>query len=285
MTATSTPTTFDRYQASPPEIYEQYFVPPIGVPSATALVAAAVLQEGERVLDIACGTGVAARLAAERIGPSGSVKGIDGNASMLEVARSATPTDTGIEWHEASADGLPFPDDSFEVALCSLGLQFFADKRAALAEMQRVLATGGRVAVGVPGPAPPMFGELHDVLDEYLGTDVAAFIEAVFSFHDADRMKEMMTTAGFDDPDIRSRQLSLRLPAPADFFWQYMLGTPLAPAVRELDADTRGRLEADVVGRWKPFVENGALRSDVRLLIATARKSGQDDRERKATRS
>src|SRR5919206_4406405 len=101
---------FDTYAASAAENYERYFVPAIGAPLASELVELAALHHGERVLDVACGTGVVARLAAERVGGSGSVVGIDINPGMLAGARAGDPGAAAIEWYEASADALPLPD-------------------------------------------------------------------------------------------------------------------------------------------------------------------------------
>src|SRR5262249_60545343 len=98
---------------------------------------------GDRVVDVACGTGIVARIAAARVGPSGVVVGVDLNPGMLNVARSVSLTDSRsaapIQWQEASADKLPFPGESFDIVYCQLGLQFFADRPAALREMRRVL--------------------------------------------------------------------------------------------------------------------------------------------------
>ena len=101
-TRNSQPISFEAYGGSAPENYEQYFVPVIGTPLATDLVDVAALRPGERVLDVACGTGVVARLAAERIGATGTVAGIDINPGMLGVARSVTPAGLPIEWHRAA---------------------------------------------------------------------------------------------------------------------------------------------------------------------------------------
>lgn len=101
-------------------------------PFATAWLDAAGLQLGERVLDVACGTGVVTRLAAERVGPNGAVAGLDINPAMLAVARTVPSSGASIEWHEASAESLPLADGSFDVVLSSLGLQFVPDKASAL---------------------------------------------------------------------------------------------------------------------------------------------------------
>ena len=269
--ATTTSTTFDQYRGNPAEIYEEHFVPVIGRPCAVPVVDAAKLRSGQRVLDVACGTGIAARVAKDIVGSGGRVVGVDGNPGMLEVARSSTPESVVIEWHEASADDLPFPDATFDAVLCSLGLQFFADKRGAVRQMCRVVASGGRVAIGVPGPTPPLFSELHDVLAEHLDPDVAAFVPVVFSIDDPATVHELMVGAGLSDVDVDTRSMTLHLPPPPHFFWQYMLGTPLASAVGELDQDQRAHLEHVIVTRWHPFVNHGGgMDIDVGLILATA---------------
>src|SRR5690606_30574041 len=154
----------DGHGRNPPANYERFFVPAIGAPVATDLIRHAALRQGERVLDVACGTGVAARLASQQVGARGTVAGLDVHPGMLAVARSATPPGTPIEWHEASAEAMPFPDASFDVVLCQMGLQFMRDQQAALREMRRVLVRGGRLILNVPGPRPRLFTILGEAL-------------------------------------------------------------------------------------------------------------------------
>lgn len=266
----STDDAADLYRGNPAELYETYFVPAIGVPFATRLVDTARLRRGQRVVDIACGTGVAARMAARRVGASGSVTGIDGHPEMLGVAEKSTPADTTIDWQLASADGLPLPDNSFDVALCSLGMQFFADRVAALAEMKRVLAPGGLVAIDVAGPTPPVFEVLHDVLADHLGVDVAGFVHAVFALDEPDHLRDLAARAGFGDIDVTSSSLTLSLDAPAHFLWQYLQSTPLAVATAGLDDERRALLQDEITRRWAPFVIDGRVTTDVGCIIATA---------------
>lgn len=154
------------YAKNAAENYQHYFVPAIGAPAARGLVDAADLRPGERVLDVACGTGVVARLARERVGREGTVTGLDPNPAMLAVAAESTTAEMAVEWHEAPAEAIPLPDDSFDVALCGMGLQFFTDKRAGLSEIRRVLVSGGRLVASLPGPIPPPLGAQLAGLDE-----------------------------------------------------------------------------------------------------------------------
>ena len=138
------------YGGNAPGNYQRFFVPSIGRPVAEDLLAVAHLKPEERVLDVACGTGVVTRLAAERVGPQGRVTGLDLNPGMLEVARSSTPENQPIEWIEANAESMLLEDGAFDVVLCQMGLQFVPNKLAALREMRRVLAPGGRVYINLP---------------------------------------------------------------------------------------------------------------------------------------
>src|SRR3546814_6056529 len=143
--------------ASPPENYQRFFVPAIGAPLAADLVRNAALREGERVLDVACGTGVVTRLASEQVGATGAVAGLAVNPGMLAVARAATPEGMSIEWHEANPEAIPLTAASFDVVLCKLGLQFIPDSQAAPRQVRRVLVDGGRRALHMPGPLPQIF--------------------------------------------------------------------------------------------------------------------------------
>ncbi len=131
---------------SPGEIYQREMVPASFARWAPDLVDLGAVRPGQRVLDVACGTGVVTRIAAERAGPSGRVAGLDVNADMLAAARAASPG-ARIEWYEGSALALPFPDGSFDIVVCQQGLQFFPDRVAGLREMRRVLTAGGRLAL------------------------------------------------------------------------------------------------------------------------------------------
>jgi demethylmenaquinone methyltransferase / 2-methoxy-6-polyprenyl-1,4-benzoquinol methylase len=114
-----------------------------------AAIEAARLRPGLRVLDVACGTGMLARAAAEVVGPAGHVDGIDAAPRMLELARAARRATgaAGISWREADALRLPFDDESMDAVLIGFGLRNLPDYAGALEEMTRVAAPGGRVVV------------------------------------------------------------------------------------------------------------------------------------------
>jgi SAM-dependent methyltransferase len=158
--------------------YERHLVPAIMAPFADEL--AEPVSPGERVLDVACGTGIVARRAAAR---GADATGVDLNAQMLEVARAAEPA---IEWIEADAADLPLPDNTFDRVFCHQGLQFFADPSAAIREMRRVLAPGGRLAVSVWRPS-----HVYERLAALLDAESAAIMRSPFAGPDAEALRAL----------------------------------------------------------------------------------------------
>jgi ubiquinone/menaquinone biosynthesis C-methylase UbiE len=258
------------FGANPAENYQRFFVPLIGAPVAADLLEAARLRPGERVLDVACGTGVVTRLAAERVGASGAVAGLDIHPAMLAVARRDSPS--GVRWYEASAESMPLPDASFDVVLCQMGLQFVTNKLAALREMRRVLATGGRALISVPGPTPAQFEIMSQALAREISPETALFGHVVFSLHDAGELEGLLRDAGFARVEAWSRPKALRVSAPREFLWQYIHSTPLGPAVMGAAEAKRAALERDVVAGWLPFAADGGMRLEVGMTTSIAGK-------------
>jgi ubiquinone/menaquinone biosynthesis C-methylase UbiE len=263
---------YAKYAASAAQNYEDHFVPAIGTPFARRLLATARLEPGERVLDVACGTGVATRLAAAAVGPQGTVAGLDPTPGMLELARAVSPG--GIAWHEAPAEAMPLPDETFDVVLCSMGLQFFEDRVQGLREMRRVLAPGGRAVVSTPGPTPPLLEAIDAALGDHVGPQASCFVQAVFSLHDPAEARGLFTAAGFDEVEVETGAIPLQVDPPADFFWQYVQSTPLAAVAAGLDEVARTALERDVVERCQPFVDGDVTTMEPGVLVVTGRRTG-----------
>jgi ubiquinone/menaquinone biosynthesis C-methylase UbiE len=252
---------------NPAQNYQDYFVKFVGRPVADDLMEVAALRLDESVLDVACGTGEVARLAKQAVGPGGRVVGLDLNPGMLGVARKHTPNELPIEWVDASAESMPLPDNSFDVVLCQMGLQFVPDKAGALKEMHRTLAPHGRVAVNLPGPTPGNMGVIGEALGKHVDPRCAGFVNMIFSLHDADKLRTMFVDAGFTDVNVHSMVKELQVPMPADWLWQFSHSTPLAEFVAKADGDKRAMVERDVVAAWK---DPGTV--EVKMTTIVARK-------------
>jgi ubiquinone/menaquinone biosynthesis C-methylase UbiE len=261
----------ETYGGDAPLNYERFFVPVIPRPLGEELVQLAVLRPGERVLDVACGTGIITRLAIERVGPSGSVAGLDLNPGMLAVARSLVSPEAPVRWYESSAESIPIPDGSFDVVLCQLGLQFVPDREATLKEMRRVLAANGRLLFNVPRPSK-FFDVLDEAMEHHVGPTAAQFVRAVFSMNDPVSIERMVKGAGFRDVMVRTRHWRLRLPPAREFLWQYVHCTPLTAELAKLDTAVHTALEREVVEKWKLWAADGGLSYEQEMIVVTARK-------------
>ena len=269
-TTSTTDTTYRTFSDRAAENYERYFVPAIGTPVATELLRAADLQPGERVLDVGCGTGLIARHAATAVGASGTVTGVDATPDMIELAQSIPVDGAPTDWRVGDAARLPFPDESFDVVLCQMTLMFVQDRSAAAGEMHRVLVSGGRVVINTPGPIQPTLELMGQAIVTHISPDLAGFVRMVFSMHDPAEHSSLLDGAGFADVATRLYSAEFDLPSPAEFLWQYINLTPMAPFVSEAPKAAHDAMEAEVVETWQPYVRNGRTPVTQPMVLATA---------------
>jgi ubiquinone/menaquinone biosynthesis C-methylase UbiE len=203
-------------QESPPEIYERYMVPAIFDAWVPAFLDLAAPEPGERMLDLACGTGVVARQAVSRVGSGGRLVGLDFNAGMLARARASEPA---VEWQEGNAMALPFADDTFDVVVCQQALQFFPDAGKALEEVRRVLVPAGRfvAAVWCEIESSPGHHALARALERHVSAEAAGLMYSVFRLADAQALEALLSTAGFQQVHVQRHQRLARFPS-ADAF-------------------------------------------------------------------
>jgi ubiquinone/menaquinone biosynthesis C-methylase UbiE len=253
-------------QATFPEMYERWLVAPLFQPWADMTLDEVRLSAGDRVLDIACGTGILARVARKRLGETGHIVGIDVSSDMLAVARAMAPD---IDWREGNANALPLHDgEQFDVVASQQGLQFFSDKTVAAAQMRRALALGGRLAVSTwrSDDDIPFFRALRGVAEHYLGpiTDLR------YSFGDAATLEALLRDADFKD--VRSRVLSriIRFADGAPLLrMNTMALVGMSAAGKAMDDQQRKRVVDDIVGESRPVVELYADRSGIAFELST----------------
>jgi ubiquinone/menaquinone biosynthesis C-methylase UbiE len=255
-------------------IYEDHLVPAIFAPWAQPMVQLAGVGEGDRVLDVACGTGVVARRAAELAAASGWVVGLDLNPGMLAVARALPPpAGAPVEWVEASAMELPFPDGHFDALTCQLGMQYLPDRPAALAEMRRVLRRGGRLAVMVWGSIAqsPGFSALAGALERHVGDDAAAIMRAPFALCDSAEIQALLEGAGFTAATVATRRGTVRFPSVADFVRHQCAGSPLAGPVGRAGEEARTALVGEVAEALVDQMDAQGLAFPIDAILGSGR--------------
>jgi SAM-dependent methyltransferase len=257
-------------QGNAAERYERWVVPFVSHPMVLPLLDLADIRPGERVLDIATGTGVLARLAARRVTPGGAVTGLDLNDEMLKAARELPlPPGLNIEWRQGSAQALPFDDGAFDVVVCQQGFQFFPDRIAALHQMRRVLHAQGRIALSVfTGPSPFFMAE-RDAVARHVSAEAARSTAAGFSLGDAEEFGDLLKGAGFHNVLVHHVPLTLRLPAPDEFVLQHLSATPLAETVAGVGNEARTALIADVEEAMSAYVDGYGLAVPQEINVAT----------------
>jgi SAM-dependent methyltransferase len=246
---TSTEETF-QVSLEAAEAYEAAFVPALFGEWAPHVVEAAGVRTGQRVLDVACGTGVVARTAANRVGPTGQVVGVDLNPAMLEVARRRRPD---IEWRQGDAGALPLPDAAFDAVLCQAALMFFPDRAGALREMARVLDVGGTVAVQVWASLEeqPGYGPFVEVAARHAGPEAVDLLGSYWVLGDLDALGSLFESAGLDVTATRTLLGTAHFDSLDALVRTEVDGTPLGERIDEetydrILVDTRAALAACV---------------------------------------
>ena len=226
-------------QQSFAEIYDTRVVPPIFVPWVEMILDRIRPRPGERLLDIACGTGVVARRACARLGGVGQIVGVDISDEMLAVARAAEPR---VAWRRGDATALPLgAGEVFDMVICHQGLQFFPDRARGAAEMRRALAAGGRLAVAVWGPDTdaPLLHELRQAAEARLGP----IMDRRHSFGDIAELAALMRSAGFHQVEAQKLSQPVRFEDGAEFVRlnaRALVG--MSPAWTAIDAADRDQV-------------------------------------------
>ena len=260
--------------ASVPENYDRHLAPVIFEPWAEILVETVGVRSGDRVLDVASGTGVVARLAARYAGPQGRVVASDVSATMLAHAatRAASPGAAPIEYVEAAATELPVDDGAFDVVLCQQGLQFFTDQAGAAAEMHRVLRPGGAAGVAVWAR-----GHRLEPFDDYADALIGAGVDPPFAgayesssfVIGAEELTTLLSDAGFTEIEVSVVEHTIVWPD-AETKAAGILGTPYGPLVARLPPDRREALELDLLGR-APATHGESVRRTTAAVLARAK--------------
>jgi ubiquinone/menaquinone biosynthesis C-methylase UbiE len=264
--------THETFQISPEaaEIYESTFVPALFAEWAPRLIELAGVAPGQAVLDVACGTGIVARTVADRQRGEGRVVGVDVNEAMLAVARRVRPE---IDWRQGDAARLPFPDGSFDVALCQMALMFFPGRLRALREMVRVVTAGGTVALSVPDalPSQPAYAPFVEMAARHAGPEAVALLGTYFASGDLDELHHLIDAAGLERAVTRPYVGTVRCPSVDAFVGTEVESTPLRARI---DDGVYARIREEARGILRPFTRpDGAAEIPLRGHLIAARTS------------
>jgi SAM-dependent methyltransferase len=264
---------------SAPDMYERYIVSTLSAALARDLVTLAALKPGERVLDVACGTGTVTRHAAQTVRVTGEVIGLDINAGMLSMARTISPPDgASMTYREGSAMAIPLPPATFDVVLCQHGFEFFPDRSRGLQEMGRVLTPEGRLGLRVWGALEHQGFHMAVLaaLDRHLwhGQDVPSrtVFAQPFSLWDAEALRALVVGAGFRDIDVMVSTVPIRLRPDSAEVLGYLCALPIGSEIAAMEETARTAMLHDILTALNPFVDEDLFVIPTNSHVVLARK-------------
>lgn len=235
--------------ATAAEVYDRFFVPALFAQATGWVLDAAHVRRGQRVVDVACGTGVLARAARERVGPDGGVVAVDRNAGMLAVARERSPD---LDLREALAESLPLQDGDVDAAVSQFGLMFFDDRERSLAEMVRVTRPGGRVAVAVWATLDetPGYAAMAAIVRRLFGAEAAASLEVPYVLGSPDELRRLAATADLRDVEVARHVGTARFTSLDDWVHTDVRGWTLADRIDDAGYEELRRTATAELGRF-----------------------------------
>jgi SAM-dependent methyltransferase len=257
--------------------YDNVLVPVLFEPWAAQLIDEYRPWEGRRVLDLATGTGIVARLLAGQVGPSGRVIGTDINGEMLALARKrcagVTPT---VEFVESPAHPLEISSDSVDSVVCQQGFQFFPDRRAAAQEIYRVLCDGGKIIATTWCPVVEcqFFGAICNALNVTGEPEISDMMRVPFDTMPGSALTAHFESAGFVNAQLRRQEQDLVIGGGVTDAVEMAYSTPIGPRLQAMpderqvefrntltallqelsdDGTTMGRMVSNVLSAEKPI--------------------------------
>ena len=241
-------------------------------PAQDALLTLAALRPGERVLDVACGTGLVTFRAADAVGPTGHVVASDLSEKMVQFTRTQAEKlqFSHVSCARMSAEALDAASESFDAVLCGLGLMYVPEVDAALREMRRVLVPGGRAVVAVWGTRSRCgWADIFPIVEARVQSDVCPMF---FHLGTGDSLAQSFASAAFSDVHVERLATHLLYDSDEAAADAAFAGGPVAMAYSRFDESTKSSARAAYLASIEPYrVENG-YRIPGEFVIARARR-------------
>jgi ubiquinone/menaquinone biosynthesis C-methylase UbiE len=246
-------------------------------PAQTRLLALAALRPGERVIDVACGTGLVTFAAAAAVGPEGTVVGTDISDAMIAHASTrAAGLRHDLRFERMDAEELTLPNATFDVALCALGLMYVPDAAKAIAEMTRVIVPGGRIVAAVWGQRSRCgWAEVFPIVDARVRSDVCPLF---FALGTGDRLATVFRDAGLTDVVTERMHTRLDWASPDEASGAAFIGGPVALAYSRFDDETRQAVQNDYLKSIEPWRSGAGYQVPGEFVIVSGRRRAQVQR-------
>lgn len=255
-----------------PEIYENVMVPLWFGRWAEALIELVDPKNGEKILDVACGTGVTTRLVKEKVGPTGHVTGLDINAGMLIKARELA-ADLDIEFTESDVVDTTLQSNSFSAVISQHGYHYFPDQAAALAEFYRVLMPQGRIAISIWDGHSAYTEAICHAVEKFISPKIARIQRSQRITPSASDLTKQLSDAKFERVEIVRQQLNIKVPKPSEFVPLHLGSMPIAQAFIDLPDDQKDALISDVENSMSDYIKGDRMMYPDAVNVATGVKS------------
>ncbi|MBE43948.1 MAG: hypothetical protein CMO16_02045 [Thaumarchaeota archaeon] len=255
--------------------HEHYVTPRVGpFNSLQKLIEVAKLREGDRVLDIATGTGIVATEALKKVGKSGKVVGIDISPGPLEIAKREIGNIDNVELLEMDAEDLKFPDQSFDVVISQFAFFFFPNTQKALREIKRVLLNNSRVAISVHGAEEnvPYFTSISSSILHYIPDIRPSGTPSPYRFGKPNAMKAELEKCDLNDIDIKSYTYTYNVGTFDDYWLKFMRSTAniIRNRLESLDTHILEKIKDESREKAQRFLKGDKIEFPWQVLVASA---------------
>ncbi|HEV3392047.1 MAG TPA: class I SAM-dependent methyltransferase [Chthoniobacterales bacterium] len=257
-----------------PENYDRYLGPVIFEPYAEDLASRLKGKKFDRVLEIACGTGIVTRRLRDTLPATTEIIATDLNPDMFEFAKAKFRSGRSIRWQQADASTLPFADASFDAVVCQFGFMFVPDKAAAMRESHRVLRNGGLFLFNVwdSFEANPFAQIAHTTIASFFESDPPKFYQIPFSLHDSKLLRELLQNAGFGKVESFVESKPCRANSAMEFATGLVRGNPVGAEAEERGVDPEKLIDA-IANRISERFGAAPVESAMRAIVWEAVKT------------